>query len=475
MRPPGADQAIQNLLAWSRKDEWVPLLENIFANHLDDVLEDYDLDDEELVELLGPAFQSLYSVIVEDLFSTPIDDDGRTIIDDYLKRRGWREKVHGRRYLEALRDSTMSLYEVVDLDRGKTVTLRDMVRGGDPITVHEKRGSETAALWDRIGARVLLVNGKHYLAGGLLVFSREAGDRFLDSLERVMEEIADHPDGEAETETEQTEEPPLLSDADLRDAVLGITGTIVFTRLWLTENLGRVLGPPPHAVNTDGDDIVFSTVRFPIHGDETDVAQVIDGIAEIDRIEPDTVSWSWTGPGSPTQRMAKRDPDDGDDGIILHSSDASGRTCLGTLDIENGTLILNTNSRERAEKGRDLLAAHLKTMVGTPLMTHEDIQQTLENRPDRPASGAEDIPPEVQEQLLNQYFDDYYHQLLDEPIPALDDKTPRQAASAKDDRKTVIDWLKHLENGEQRRAASQGQQPYDFRWMWKELGLENER
>jgi hypothetical protein len=35
----------------------------------------------------------------------------------------------------------------------------------------------------------------------------------------------------------------------------------------------------------------------------------------------------------------------------------------------------------------------------------------------------------------------------------------------------VIEWLKYLENGELRRAASQGNKPYDSRWMWDELNL----
>ena len=35
----------------------------------------------------------------------------------------------------------------------------------------------------------------------------------------------------------------------------------------------------------------------------------------------------------------------------------------------------------------------------------------------------------------------------------------------------VIEWLKVLENNQERPAASQGKQPYDSRWMWDELKL----
>jgi hypothetical protein len=37
--------------------------------------------------------------------------DGRNIVDDYLKRRGWKEGASARAYMSALRTSVMSLYE----------------------------------------------------------------------------------------------------------------------------------------------------------------------------------------------------------------------------------------------------------------------------------------------------------------------------------------------------------------------------
>lgn len=470
MRIPGADQAVDNLMGWSRKDQWAPYLEETIADHLDPILEEYDLDQGQLIEILGPAFSSVFGAIFEDFFTTSIDEDGRTVIDDYLKRRGWREKVPGRRYLEALRDSTMSLYEVIDLDRGKTMTLRDLVCGGDPIIVHDKMGSESAALWDRLGGRVLFVNGKHYLSGGLLAFSHDAGNHLLESFEKVAAALAEAMDVEAERQDNSS----VLGEADLRGAVLEESGPIIFTRMWLRDTLDRLFAPPPQMFNTDGDEILFSNVRFQIQGDESDVARAIDELENIERIEPNTFRWSWTAPGSPTQRMAKKDSET-ENGITLQSSDEQGRTSLGNLEIQDGTLILSTNSRERAEKGRDILAAHLSTMVGAPLISHEDVQQALKNRPVQPTPGAEEIPPEIQEQIQKQYFDDYYRQLLDDTIPSLDNKTPRQSVKSKHGRKKVVDWLKQLENGEQRRAASQGQKPYDVTWIWKELGLEGER
>ena len=86
-----------------------------------------------------------------------------------------------------------------------------------------------------------------------------------------------------------------------------------------------------------------------------------------------------------------------------------------------------------------------------------------------------DLPPEVAEQAVHSFLDRHYRQALDEPLPYLDEKTPRQAANTKKGRENVVAWLKMLENSEARRATKQGQQPYDFYWMWCELKVDDLR
>jgi len=39
----------------------------------------------------------------------------------------------------------------------------------------------------------------------------------------------------------------------------------------------------------------------------------------------------------------------------------------------------------------------------------------------------------------------------------------------------VIGWLKYLENGESRRGQLEGTPPYDLNWIWRELGILEER
>ena len=76
--------------------------------------------------------------------------EGSNIVDDYLKRRGWKESASARAYMLALRSSVMSLYEVSDIVRDTSFRARDLVRGGDPIS--ERSATRSLKQWDRIAA-----------------------------------------------------------------------------------------------------------------------------------------------------------------------------------------------------------------------------------------------------------------------------------------------------------------------------------
>jgi hypothetical protein len=120
------------------------------------------------------------------------------------------------------------------------------------------------------------------------------------------------------------------------------------------------------------------------------------------------------------------------------------------------------------------LLSRLGGLVGQPLTSHQTLEKMLDEPSDAPPMQSE-LPAEVAEQAIHSFLDSHYRQALDEPLPYLDGKTPRQAAKTKKGRAQVISWLKKLENSEGRRAASQGQQPYDFQWMWREMKIDDPR
>jgi hypothetical protein len=150
-------------------------------------------------------------------------------------------------------------------------------------------------------------------------------------------------------------------------------------------------------------------------------------------------------------------------------------------------LMVETMSKERAERAAEWLASQARGLVSSRMRMELDPAQAIQQeratrregvRPSRasPQEGrqgrsvAAAADPELQA-VADSFLDQQYHEWIDQPVPLLGGKTPRQAAASKRLRPKLIDLLKSFENREARLPAAGGK-PYDFGWIWRELGLE---
>jgi hypothetical protein len=69
---------------------------------------------------------------------------------------------------------------------------------------------------------------------------------------------------------------------------------------------------------------------------------------------------------------------------------------------------------------------------------------------------------------MRTFLDRHYRRVLEEPLAAVGNISPRNAVTSAEGREKVIGWLKYLENHEGRRAKDEGTPAYDFTWMWRE-------
>lgn len=98
---------------------------------------------------------------------------------------------------------------------------------------------------------------------------------------------------------------------------------------------------------------------------------------------------------------------------------------------------------------------------------HEEFRQN--SKPELAAGNK--VDPEVERQFIAQLMTEYYRRWLDDPVPALGGKTPRQAVKTKTGREKVLQILKEIEfDGET--ARSSGKPAFDLTEIRQELGLE---
>jgi uncharacterized protein (DUF2384 family) len=464
------DKAIRNIMNWADRPEWSGERSAVFDAHLATVCERADISQEELGEELEEHGYGgmLFGMIFEDFLSRRLSPNNKNIIDDYLTHRGWRESVPGRRYLRQLRDSVLSVYEVVAVSPGQHCDLTDLVRGGKTVRVHEHMGTQNMVKWDRIAARVLNTNGKHTFSGGILPIPQETSQSLLRMLTKSRKQfdkkLARVADKESMTE--------MSSSENVSDLFLKETGPAI-TSIWLVHTLEQLQAPLPEMVNRDGEALVFSETRFPFLAEKLeDIAERLDAAPEWERDGPDTEAWIWL-----PEPAAIGDKPKG--GMAFETLDEGQRPISGTLELKSGVLMLITNSLERAERGRDVLQVLLHNLIGPALSKLQTPEQLMaddtQRQGDRKRELTDAIDPKIAAEIIHNTLDQHYRQCLDEPIPALDNKTPRQCTRSKMGREKVIEWLKYLENNELHRAADQGQEAYDSSWMWDELKLRKNR
>lgn len=423
---------------------WSDDFEAVLAEHVVQACDKWGVEPGEIAELLGEhQSMTLWGCALED-FMTRQYEGGRNAVDDYLKRRGLAESGGAKRYMRALRGAAMSLYEVSDVLPGQSFLARDLIRGGEPVRVSERSGSQQLKQWDRIAARVVQLGSEWQMAGGALMFDRQTSEFIMDTLRSMGDEA-----------------PPLERAAP------------VFSTIWLDGALESVLNPQlPQFKNTDGDPFVICASTIPLLPGATP-AQCRAALAKVSGLQKkSTKLFDWVDPAA---EPSEKRPPQTKDAIVLMTENSEGETVLGSIEIKKGALVLSTNSRERAARGEAMIAAALHGLAADPVRDEtsaEDVLAKKEQQPARrPRKPRAKISSEEARAIIHNYLNQHYRRTLDEPIPMLGGVSPREAARTPEGRAEVVRWLKEMENRAARTSGDEHMTSYDFGWMWRELGL----
>jgi SEC-C motif len=317
------------------------------------------------------------------------------VAEDYLSCRGHLLPDDERDLIESWMATPLAPYEVDDVQVGRFVTLRPLL-GGDLVVLRDRAFSTSVRPLDLLVARPLF-DGREAALLSLPVYVHRIRRA---QLLRLFE------DGEYDVE-----------------AVVSFFGP----------------QPAPKLRNRDGEDLVFCKAVYRMSAEE----------------EPG--AWERLH-----EHLAV--DDDADCRLVLVGRRVTGDEHLlrGSVARRGGEWTVETNSLERFEELRKLVLA----VAPKAVLVSESIQpaneamdehgdESSERSGDEPAGPSTelDLTPQQEAALLDEYIKSYEQGWVEEPIPALGDRSPREAVEvggrALADLEAILDdteWM-HRQNG----------------------------
>ena len=117
-------------------------------------------------------------------------EDGN-VVDLYLKKRGWKEKVIPKTYMRGVRRSFISLYEVSAIEPGKSFLARDLILENGPVRVDEKDATRTMAQHGQFAMRIVEMRGHQIIAGSVLPFEPDMPRQIIAEIHQQADMLVD--------------------------------------------------------------------------------------------------------------------------------------------------------------------------------------------------------------------------------------------------------------------------------------------
>ncbi|RST86979.1 hypothetical protein EJC49_07840 [Aquibium carbonis] len=371
---------LDGLARWAERDDWAEHFDEVFDRHFGDILDDRDLDFEELDELIGEAqADMLWAWAFEDFATRPRPDDGQTVIDDYLKRRGWKESVTNRRYLEALKSSVVGFWAVVEVQPRRSVTLRDLLGDTETVVLDDPALADALRQGDQFAARVVEISGRMRIAGATLVFPDPMTDLLLEGMQALMQNYRT----EVRAAVHESDPAGELADETIDDMFMLAFAGAFFGGAWLDGVLSDLLeDETATAINLEGEPILFHTMRFALarRAASLSLRARLDDAPGLTRDGADR--WLWLADAKPLPVA------DGERAVFAELVEG-GREVAGRLELKAGTLTLVVNSAARALRGQALIREAVEDLLGEPETTSQTLAQHLEANPQAAAHLVE--------------------------------------------------------------------------------------
>lgn len=345
-----------------------------------------------------------------------------------------------RDWIAQLRARPLRLYRVTDVQPGAGMTLIDEFDPqAQPQQVREVSGSRSARPGMLMGARIMEVatgvgiDGHHELSGAIYPFSKLAEAVVLAQARQAMA-------GSAELKFHVDNQRDLLE--------------LAIARAWLDQWFAPAPLPQMQDAST-GDPLLLVTDHYRVH----DAAALAASMASQRDVSGD-------GPRG-WHRLVE-----GSDGVLRSQSTINPGRSTDRVELFHRTQRLADTGRAWFEGVAGAAVQHLTREITDPAghlarAGSSDASHTTRSF----SKSTPDLPPEAIAQAIEQVLHRHYANWADETIPALGDRSPRQAIATPAGLERVKGLLREYEEGERQQSAAQERPAVSYQFLWDTLGI----
>lgn len=387
-------------------------------------------EDEALARLDEETWRMIRINLMESLLAGKmIDVYGQWIAvpELLLGSRGPTLTTRERAWIAQLAQRPLRLYTVTQTVPGASLTLCDALdQEAPPAVVEERMGSRTARVGMTLGARIMTVGNRQVLSGAVYPFADLFVPALLAELRAVIAASAEQ----------------------------NVHETVAFTiqSHWLRQYLVPL--PTPTLIDKDSGQIVlFIRDRYRVC-DWPALDRALQSQPEVeggrDRGWRRLVQ---AADGITRSRLSIERPDDAPDCVDVHYKTSAA-----------------------AEEGRSWFEALAGDAVEFVERETKDpkVMMMLAGMSDRDGevhATKLDLPTDAMADIIEKVYRSTYANWADEPIPALGNRTPREAIRTPAGLERVKGLLRMYEQSENASAAREGRRAVSYDFLWAQLGL----
>ena len=427
----------QAIKKYGKTQPWLAIVNKHIDSFMQEAAESLEISTREFAQKIDNAGHSqfLSDIFFETFVEQEFNDEN--IITEYLKRRGWKHSKITVTCLEHIRDRFFSIYEVIKVNQGESITVKDYLFKTKNIEVIERLASNCTGPGCFIIGKVIEVEGKYFFAGCIAPITIDYAEWLRDELKKDFKE-----ENISITQYKKYKLIPL----DLCLEFKPLLEMYVFS-MFITALACRIFSP--RVVDNEGNEIKITHINFKIK-DKTQVLDVIEKNKKYFNKNSNSDLW-----------ILYEDVKETNDSLP-----AGSRRILAKITIKNDKLTCIANSEARTISCIELIQKLMMESIGMPVLEHKDIFSRDHENKTLKKSKQSDIPEDIKKEVIEKHIHEHLKSSLDIKIPILKNKTPRQCA--KTNKKLVINWLIMMEKNINQQIPGGG---YDISWVYKELGL----